>query len=489
MRTLVVLALVLAACGRSDRPSNPAAHGVSASPNRGPDALVLRLPRAGGTARVYAYPNLDSLVWESSDQAPALDRVLAFDDYSGSIAFVDSRNRPGLLDLRDGSVAIEGGKSKLTSLSSVDGSTIYGVDANGSLQRLTPSGDWTFKPPRPARVVFPQHDGTVVIFASRGDSTVAWRMHPPEAKLLDTVELPTVERTLRTQLGDRLYLASKEKLLGVRTSTLQPLPSIDLESPISAMVSTPSGDRLFVVTDSSNDVSVVDRYRERVASKIQLSARPDELRMDPLGRYLLIHQAKQDSAWVFALATGKLVGSVPTRWRSDLPFVAPDGAIALSVRGDVAFVDGETLRERRRVQNGADDFWYSFFWTGFRALPPSSVDTTATVAPTDTVDRTGAAPKPTDTTAAPITPTPPPHDTTAQRGFLVSFAALLNEQRARELAAQIRVRNEAARVVTSQREGTTIYRVVLGPFPTRDEADRVGRESGQSNWWVYEGAP
>lgn len=488
MRTLVVLALVLAACGRSDRPSNPAAHGVSASPNRGPDALVLRLPRAGGTARVYAYPNLDSLVWESSDQAPAFERVLAFDDYSGSIAFVDNRNRPGLLDLRVGSVAIEGGKSKLTSISSVDGSTIYGVDANGALQRLTPSGDWTFKPPRPARAVFPQHDGTVVLFASHGDSTVAWRLHPPEARLLDTTELPTVERTLRTQLGDRLYLASKDKLLGVRTSTLEALPSIELESPISAMVSTPSGDRLFVATDSSNAVSVVDRYRGRVVSKIELGAHPEELRMDPLGRFLLIHHAKQDSAWVVALATGKLVGSAPTRWRSDLPFVAPDGAIALAVRGDVVLVDGETLHERRRVQNGADDFWYPFLWSGFRALPSSSVDTTAAVVPVDTVDTTRLAPKPADS-AAVIPPPAPPRDTAAQRGFLVSFAALLNEQRARDLAAQIRVRNEAARVVTSQRDGTTIYRVVLGPFSTREEADRIGRESGQSNWWVYEGAP
>jgi cell division septation protein DedD len=77
---------------------------------------------------------------------------------------------------------------------------------------------------------------------------------------------------------------------------------------------------------------------------------------------------------------------------------------------------------------------------------------------------------------------------TAPRGFVVSFAALLSEQRARDLAAQIKVRGQAARVVGTQREGTTIYRVLLGPFPTRDEAERVGRESGQT-YWVYEGTP
>ena len=109
--------------------------------------------------------------------------------------------------------------------------------------------------------------------------------------------------------------------------------------------------------------------------------------------------------------------------------------------------------------------------------------------PTDSVDTTKVAAPPLDTTAA--APPPPTRDTVAPapKGFVVSFAALLNEQRARELAVTIRVRNETARVVSSQREGTTIYRVVLGPFPTREEAERIGRESGQSNWWVYEGAP
>ena len=70
----------------------------------------------------------------------------------------------------------------------------------------------------------------------------------------------------------------------------------------------------------------------------------------------------------------------------------------------------------------------------------------------------------------------------------MSFAAFLLEDRARELAARIRVGGATARVITTVRDGTTIYRVVLGPYPTRDEADRAGRESGQS-YWVYEGMP
>jgi cell division septation protein DedD len=70
----------------------------------------------------------------------------------------------------------------------------------------------------------------------------------------------------------------------------------------------------------------------------------------------------------------------------------------------------------------------------------------------------------------------------------VSFAALLAADKAHDLAGHIRVGSEAARVVTSMRDGSAVYRVVLGPYSTREEAERIGRASGQT-YWVYEGGP
>jgi cell division septation protein DedD len=70
----------------------------------------------------------------------------------------------------------------------------------------------------------------------------------------------------------------------------------------------------------------------------------------------------------------------------------------------------------------------------------------------------------------------------------VSFAALLAVDKARELADKIHVGNETARVVTVMREGQPVYRVVLGPYASREDAERVGRESRQS-YWIYEGGP
>ena len=74
------------------------------------------------------------------------------------------------------------------------------------------------------------------------------------------------------------------------------------------------------------------------------------------------------------------------------------------------------------------------------------------------------------------------------KGWIVQFAALLNEQQARELAATIHIGNETSRVQPTPLEGQTIYRVVLGPFPTKDEAERVGRDS-KLKYFVYEATP
>jgi cell division septation protein DedD len=74
------------------------------------------------------------------------------------------------------------------------------------------------------------------------------------------------------------------------------------------------------------------------------------------------------------------------------------------------------------------------------------------------------------------------------KGWMVSFFALLDAQKARDLASTIHVHNESARVIAYTRDGQTIYRVVLGPYPTRDEADRIGRDSRQ-NYWVFEATP
>jgi cell division septation protein DedD len=364
--------------------------------------------------------------------------------------------------------------------------------------RFTVSASWTYKPPRPARAVFPQDDGSLLVVGGRNEQTTVWRLFPPESKIVDSAAFPSTWRPLPEQEGERLYLVVDSGLVSLNTRTLKWNAPIGFGHGIAAAVSTPSGDRVFVLNDSSPTISVVDRYTDDVADRIRLPGQASALRVDPLGRYLLARAAGRDSAWVVAVGTYHVLGAVATGWRDDLPFVGPDGAIALATGNDVTFIDGETLRPAVRVSGGARDTWYQFHWNGFRPRASSldqpvsfnlaAADSARTAIDAAAADAAARAAQRADS-AAPRGRGPARRDTAvAQVGYLVSFAALLSETRAQDLATQITVEGKKARIVESVRGDTPIYRVVLGPYPTRDEADRVGRAS-QHTYWVYEATP
>ena len=44
------------------------------------------------------------------------------------------------------------------------------------------------------------------------------------------------------------------------------------------------------------------------------------------------------------------------------------------------------------------------------------------------------------------------------------------------------------RVIPGMRDGTQIFRIVYGPYDTRDAAEKAGKRSGLP-YWVYEGTP
>jgi hypothetical protein len=502
VRNLLALAFVLAACSGSERGDDPSA---SDSPTvmsaGGADRLLLRFARAGGPVRAFAYPQVDSLVWTSRATVPSVQRVLGFDSDAGSVAALDTKGVPLRVDLRTGDVARET-KARLSYAASQDGNAIYGVAVDGTIRRLTPAGEWRFKPPTSPREVFPQSDGGLLVVADARNGTTVWRMHPPQESLVDTARLPLAQQAIGTPLGDRLYFTVDTGLIGVRARDLAPVPSVRVPQRIRAAVTTPSGDRIYLLTAGSAELIVVDRYAEEIAARITLPDTSRELRMDPTGRFVLARAAKKDSAWVVAVATDTLVGRVATGWREDLPLVTPDGALALLRGNDVVLVDSDSLEAIRRVAGGGRDLWYFIEWNGFRPRSASldepvqfeGMDTTPPDSG-DTLDPFAVTPPPDSLTPAPDSVATPPRDTTppppppvTSPGFTVQFAALRAEAAAIAAANEIQAEGQRAHVVRTTQGGLDIWRVVLGPYPTRERAEQVARSTGRS-YWIYEGRP
>ena len=478
----------------------------------------------GGPVRAYLYPRLDSVVW--TGRTPPVSRILGFDPEGGALAIVDAKGQPARVDLRLGESAIAS-RAILSSLKAPGGTEIYGVDAKGRVVRLSRGSDWTLDTPYPARAVFPQSDGSLVIAAQHGSEALLWLVRPPDTRIRDTVSLPISMRALTAQVGDRVYISTDTALVGVRSRDLTQVPSIRVHGHIQGLAPTPSGDRIYLAIEGDSSLSVVDRYTDRITTSVQLPGAIAELRMDALGRYVIARPARGDSAWVIAVATNHVVGTVRTKWTDDLPATAPDGAIALNTGRDVIFVDGETLQPVRTIAGGASDFWYFTFWNGFRpraagmdqpvSFAVSDSAPNDTVGPSDSASRSASsatvgatataagaaasasgarthpeaprAPMAALPVASPAAPAPlPGHAAPVATQFTVSFAALLNEAKAQAMADSIQVNGTRARVVPAQRAGTSVFRVVMGPYPSHAAADQIGRDSRRS-YWVFPGQP
>ncbi len=504
MRTLLASALVLLACGCADRSSRPSGAGASPSIPDGPDPIVLRVQQTGGFVAAYAYPRLDSALWRSSARAPALDHVIAFGAEDGYVAATDAADAPIRIDLRLGTVsAIKG--DLLKTVSSFDGSAIYALTSSGELTRFTTSGgDWKFKAPLPAAALFAQGDGTLIVAGANAKRVVVWRVRPPGQVVADSLSFDVggdpanVARTISATsgaVGDRVYFGANQSVIAVRSRDMKTALEVNLGDPVLAIAATPSGDRLFVALAGQKALRIVDRFDGVVTGKIKLPTESHDLRMDPLGR-LLLARGQGDTVYVISLGSDAVQGVVHSAWRGDLPLVLADGAIALARGDDVVFTNTVTLGDARTIAKGARDFWYALRWNGFRPRSagldqPVQFRTSAPRDSSDARETHDVRDTSMKHDSAASTVSPPPADSinrTNDSQFTVSFAAVLDEKMARTLASRIRVDGQAPRITTSERSGKTLYRVVLGPYSSRDQADRVGKSSGQS-YWVFRGAP
>lgn len=484
------------ACGQGESGASAGDDELLAA---GPDPIVIRLPRTGGVVRAFKYPKVDSAIWRAAQATPALDRILAFDPENGVLAFADSQRSAGWVDLHLGTVR-RAGRGSFANIISADGWSIYGLASDTSFVRMTPSGDWSFVSSRKIRRLFPTPDGTLLVLGTGSKGAPLYRLRPPDDVVTDSALVDGADRAAVTPVGDRVYVSTGRRLVGIPPNDIASQSEYRAGDEILAIAPTPSGDRVFVANRGSERLQVVSRYDGNVSGSVKLPGFATELRVDPVGRYLLARPARGDSAWVIDVGTEALVATVATAWRADLPALVVDGRIVTLRGNDVAFVSPTKPNQVSEVPGGGADLWFFARWNGFRprargidrpvqfALGFDSAPAVAPAAPVEApVARDTVATARADS-AVPPPVTKPAEPSPTRTGWTVSFAAVLSRERALEIAALIRVEGTPARVIEGETSGTTVYRVILGPYPTREDAERVGRASKHS-FWVYEGVP
>jgi len=270
-----------------------------------------------------------------------------------------------------------------------------------------------------------------------------------------------------TRWGDLIAVASDSGVLLMDALGRREPAFVRLEDHPRALVFSPSGHRIYVARRTEPGLAVIDRYDRAEIDGVALPTPAATIRLDPLGRWLLARPTVGDSAWIVDLPVKRLVGSVATGWRVDLPAIAPDGSLLVRQGDDVAAYRPDSLVVTGRVKGGGTDQW---ILTGWR---PRGSYRSAFAEPSVPSGQPAAG---TGDSAA------------AGEGLLyVQVSTSQNEAWSSEMAQQLSRAGLAARVLPPHGPDDG-YRVVLGPYPTRAQAEAIGRKLGRP-YWIYQPTP
>ncbi|HET8633231.1 MAG TPA: SPOR domain-containing protein [Gemmatimonadales bacterium] len=435
--------LLLAACGGA---SGDAGHTPLAL-DRLPAASLLRIDPDGGRPELYHLPDLAPLDWKAEDRFAKVDHLV------GSIA---EPPQAILLDAAGKLTAmrLESGRTRTV----VQGVAAAVVSADGSLYSVDSAGvPWTVgrRTPERYRGAFDQVPDR--LWAGAGGWLVGLDSSASALEALgvsDTLSVIPIESGLvaAAPWADLIAVATDSAVwLHDPHSTGKPvrIPGI---AGASGVAFSPSGHQLYVA--ARDRLVVVDRFAARVRTRVSLPAAARGLRPDPLGRWLLVRPASGDSIWVVDLDRDSLVGTVPGAWNRDLPLVASPNALV--TRDGKRIVARDLTRsgfpETGRVDDAAASLWMTVPWS------PVREDLAAAALAADSSDTTVA-------------------DSTPGERIYLQVSSSRNPDWAGELVKKLADAGLDASILKPATDNDP-YRVVLGPYPSRDAAEETGRTLG-----------
>jgi hypothetical protein len=297
-----------------------------------------------------------------------------------------------------------------------------------------------------------------------GRGTLMVEMRPPGKRQLLTLSAnrPTVTQTIpdgpmvSSLWGDAVVIGTDSGLVVVNPVKVGPPAFTALKERPAAIALSPSVHRLYAAEGAQ--LAIVDGFSRKVLSRETMPGAIKAIRVDPYGRYLLLRPVAGDSLWIFDLATTRYVATIRSSWDNDLPTAAADGSILTRQGTDVTALATDSLTTVGRVKGSAADRWMGLDWD-----PRRPALQLAEEAEQSTVPATGG------------------------EVLYVQVSVSQNESWAQDLADNLKRSGLSASVLPPQAPDDG-YKVVLGPYPTREAAEDAGRKLGKS-FWVFSRTP
>lgn len=455
---LTALAVGLMACQEAPVPGAGALPPASQAV---PRTTLLRLPRAGGTPRLYDGAALADIGWRIRGRTPAVQLAVGFDQDQGLAYAVDSAGSLQALDVETGATRVLTRGVRGVVLGPEG--TLWVVDDQDGVVRIRRRTAVRINATLPSRPTALYGTGDRQLIAVEGGDTARALLvtgAPPEV----TTELPSTS-TGASPWGDLLAATAPTGVYLWNPRTGAPIHRVKVSGTPTSVRFSASGHRIYVGRESEN-LAVIDRYSEERVGDIKVPGSAAGLRVAPYGGWLLVRPPSGDSIWVVSLATGTYAGTATGAWGADLPTVFGDATLLAREGKDVVARDlsQEGFPETGRLKGAAADLFLPMPWVPRGSQPE--------VAPTPT--EPGEPPtEGADTLAGPEQP-----------AFSIVYLQVSRSQNpawAQALAEEIRSEGFPALVLTP-RPGEEAYRVVVGPYASREAAESAGRLLGRPSF-------
>ena len=414
--------------------------------------VALRLPAKGGVPQLYRLPRLTAIEGVLRGKLPPVERVIGLDPESEFLFVTTAKHELLALDL--GSGRVDTVATNITQAALGPDGTLYAVDAQRRVISLS----------RRTRFMWPQPLTALPrdLFGATDQHLVG--VIPQDRLLVAAADQPATVRPIAaggdvvaTRWGDLVAVASDSGVTFYDPLGRRDPAFVRLGEAPRALAFSPSGHRIYVARRSVPGLAVIDRYEHKELDGVALPGPVAALRLDPLGRWLLARPTVGDSAWIVDLPIKRHAGTVGTAWQSDLPAISPDGMLIYRRANDVVSLRPDSLTDVGKVERGAADLWVLTSWLP-RGVPASTINAAAS----DSAG-TGAG---------------------AEGPLYVQVSTSQNPEWSGHLADDLTRAGLAARVLPPQHADDG-YRVVLGPYPTRAQAEATGRRLGRP-FWIYQ---
>lgn len=445
-RSLVALALMASACGPSPKTTELRNAVATTAARRATQGVAFRFAgRRGADVRLYELPGLDEVSWRFATPGLVAERVVGFAADDDLVYALTPGAELAALDLESGRARTADTLVTAAALAPDGAVLVTRRDSAVAIvrgRRVTPLARL-----RDEVEGLYGAAGDRLLVVARGDSgryaAVAAGGAVGERRTLPEGPMAVAPR------GDAVAVVTDTGLVVVDLLREGPSRRLRVRGAASAVAFSSSGHRVYVATDEPA-LMVVDRFDVERLGGMALPAPVRALRADPFGRWLLGQAAE---GLVLIPQAGGAPRSVGGEWGDDLPAAGPDGSVLVRRGDDVLVLDGATLEAGARVAGGARDRWLVTEWD------PRRPALQLAAAPSDSATR----------------PTP------ASQVIFVQVSSTSNQQWADDLARDLRLAGMPATVLppTTPEE---MFRVVIGPYATRDAAEETGRKLGRPYW-------